>query len=300
MCVTACPAGAISSPTATPAALAAQIETVAVAAGAPIGIAFRCSHADARPLADGWQVVQVPCTGMVTAPWAIAPLLLGAAQVAVLRCSTTGCDRALDEAAEIAVAFATDLLTALGIAKDRVALTTDPIVHDPLPAVPVADPFGPRAAAHVYAGLRTAAENGGTQVTGTAAMLGVVTIDRDTCTMCTMCTQMCPTGALAGAYSDDGALTISFDPVECTACDQCIAVCPEVERGAIAVDHRVDFTALAAGRVELNRSATHICERCGQPVAPTAMMERLGEILGDDPRLMSQLTTLCLACRGSS
>jgi hypothetical protein len=30
------------------------------------------------------------------------------------------------------------------------------------------------------------------------------------------------------------------------------------------------------------------------------MMERLGEILGDDPRLMSQLTTLCLACRGSS
>jgi hypothetical protein len=52
--------------------------------------------------------------------------------------------------------------------------------------------------------------------------------------------------------------------------------------------------------MELNRSATHTCERCGQPVAPTAMMDRISDILGDDPALMGHLTRRCLACRGSS
>ncbi len=300
LCVTTCPTGAVSNPTATPVALAAQIEAVTVTAAAPVGVAFRCRRADAHPAADDWQVVEVPCTGMVTAPWVVAPLLLGAAQVAVLPCSMTGCDRGLDAAAETAVTFAADLLTALGIAADRVTLTTTSIAREPLPALPVDDPFGPRAAARVYAGLRASATTDVVRVSGAAAMLGIVTIDASTCTMCTMCTQTCPTGALAGGYSDDGELMISFDPVDCTACDQCVGVCPEVGRGAIGVDHRVDFAALAAGRVELNRSATHTCERCGQPVAPTAMMERISDILGDNPALMGHLTRLCLACRGSS
>jgi predicted molibdopterin-dependent oxidoreductase YjgC len=111
---------------------------------------------------------------------------------------------------------------------------------------------------------------------------------------------MCPTGALAGGYGEEGMLAISFDPAECTACDQCVGVCPEVERGAIAVDHRVDFSALANGRVVLNRSATYPCERCGQPVAPTAMMNRISNLLGDEPGLMDHLTRLCLSCRGLS
>jgi NAD-dependent dihydropyrimidine dehydrogenase PreA subunit len=237
---------------------------------------------------------------MVTAPWVVAPLLLGAAQVVVLPCSATGCDRALDAAAETAVDFASELLIAMGIAADRVAMKPAPITTVPFPAFPLEDPFGPRAAAGVYSGLRAAAQSAVAEVAGPAAMLGVVSIDPRACTLCTMCVQRCPTGALAGGHFDDGELVISFDPVDCTACDQCVDVCPEVARGAIAVDHRVDFTALAAGRVELNRSATHTCERCGQPVAPTAMMDRISEILGDDVALMDHLTRLCLACRGSA
>lgn len=299
-CVTTCPTGAISNPAATPRALAAQIEAMAVAADGSIGVAFRCGRAEARPLEGGWQVVEVPCTGMIIAPWALASLILGAAQVTVLPCSTTGCDRGLDAAAEDAVGFARAALEACGVAADRVALAPSLVVHEPLPAVPVDDPFGPRSAARVYAGLQTAAGTDIARITGDGATLGIVTIDQATCTMCTMCTQMCPTGALTGGYVDDGSLAISFDPGDCTACDQCVGVCPEVERGAIAVDHRVDFLALAAGRVELNRSETHTCERCGQPVAPTAMMSRIGDILGDEPALMDQLTRLCLACRGAS
>lgn len=300
MCVTACPTGAITNPAATPAALAAQIEAMAVAANGPVGIVFRCRRAERQSIAGGWQIVEVPCTGMVTAPWVLAPLLLGAAQVAVLRCSEAGCDLNLDRAAEEAVGFASDLLSAFGIGADRVALTPGPLVREPLPAVPVDDPFGPRSAARVYGGLRAVADSHVDDVVGAAARLGVVTIDQASCTMCTMCVQMCPTDALVGSYTEDGLLRITFDSVDCTACDQCVGVCPEVERGAIAVDHRVDFAVLAEGRVELNRSATHICERCGQPVAPTAMMDRIGDLLGDEPALMHQLTRLCLACRGAT
>ena len=299
-CVTACPTGAISNPAATPAALAAQIESMVVVTGFPLGVAFRCRRARIAPLPDNWQAVELPCTGMVTAPWVVAPLVLGAAQVAVLTCSSSGCDRGLDSVAEEAVAFAVDLLDCLGIAPERVGLAPSGIVYEPLPAVQVDDPFGPRAAARVYGGLRTAVESAASSVAGDPAMLGIVSIDKGTCTMCTKCTQMCPTGALAGSYAEDGYLAISFDPVECTACDQCVATCPEARRGAITVDHRVDFTALAAGRIELNRSATHACERCGQPVAPTAMMDRISDILGDEPGLMDHLTRLCLSCRGVS
>lgn len=299
-CVTACPTGAISNPAATPAALTAQIEALTAEASEPIGVAFRCSRGAAGSTPAGWQIVEVPCTGMVTAPWVVAPLVLGAAQVAVMPCSVTGCDRGLDSAADEAVQFAVDLLTTLGIAPDRVGLQLSEVTYEPLPGVAVADAFGPRAAALAYQSLRTAAGSSATRADGAAAMLGIVTIDPVTCTMCTMCTQMCPTGALAGGYGEEGMLAISFDPVECTACDQCVGTCPEVARGAIAVDHRVDFDALAAGRVELNRSPTHRCERCGQPVAPTAMMDRIGDILGDDPGLMDHLTRRCLACRGVS
>lgn len=66
--------------------------------------------------------------------------------------------------------------------------------------------------------LRTAATTDVARVAGAAAMLGIVTINPNTCTMCLMCTQTCPTGALAGGYSDDGELMMSFDPVDCTAC----------------------------------------------------------------------------------
>jgi len=198
------------------------------------------------------------------------------------------------------VDFACALLVAMGIAGNRVAMKPTPIATVPLPEVPIDDPFGPRAAARVYAGLRTVAESNVVEVAGPDTMLGVVSIDPRTCTMCTMCVQRCPTGALSARYSAEGELAISFDPVDCTACDQCVEVCPEVEREAISVDHRVDFATLAAGRVELNRSATYTCERCGQPVAPTAMMERISNILGDNAALMDHLTRLCLACRGSS
>lgn len=300
VCVTTCPTGAVSDPAATPGAFAAQIEAMTTASVDPIGVLFRCNRGVSDALPAEWQVVEVPCTGMVTAPWVIAPLLLGAAEVAVVPCAASGCDRGLDNAAERVVDFASELLVAMGIGGDRVTMKPTPIAAVSLPGVPVDDPFGPRAAARVYAALRTVAEADVIEVAGADAMLGVVSIDPRPCTMCAMCVQRCPTGALAGGYSDEGLLTISFDPVDCTACEQCVVVCPEAERGAIVVDHGVDFAVLAAGRVELNRSATHICERCGQPVAPTAMMDRISDILGDDPSLMSHLTRLCLACRGSS
>ena len=297
-CVTACPTGAISNPAATPLALTRQIEAIAAAAGEPIGVSFRCSRGEkVRPPA-GWHTVELPCTGMVTAAWATAPLLLGAPQVAVLPCSATGCDRRLDEAAEAAVGFAGDLLEALGIDRRRVALSPDAVVLEPLPAVPIDDPFGARSAARVFPAVHLAATTDVTAVAGAAASLGIVHVSEAACTMCTMCSQVCPTDALRHEYGDEATLLMSFDPALCTACAQCIDVCPEIGRGAIRVDPGVDFSALAGGRRELNRSRTHACEQCGQPVAPMAMLDRIGDILGEEDALMSLLTRLCLVCRG--
>jgi ferredoxin len=300
-CVTACPPGAISNPGASPSAIADQIRAIIAAAPAPVGIAFRCRRGTARPMFAGWHAVEVPCTGMVTAPWAVAPLLLGAAQVAVVRCGDVGCDRELDTASTAVLAFVTDLLVALGIDRNRVGPTAVPIIHQAMPVVAaVDDPFGPRSAPRVYEALRVIAGASGAAVGGDEAMIGTVSIDPAACTMCTRCTQTCPTGALAGGYVDDGVLTLTFDPTTCTACDQCIAACPEIARGAIAVQHGVDFRGLARGRVEVNRSLTHRCERCGQPVAPAAMLAHIGALVGDEPALMDRLTRLCLSCRGAA
>ena len=298
-CVTTCPTGSITNPSVSPAALASQVEALALAAGVPIGVAFRCSRARKTPAPAGWHAIEVPCTGMVTATWVVAPLLLGAAQVAVLPCSINGCDRSLDASAVAAVRFCADLLAGLGIDSRRIAIAMSPIMLDPLPAVPIDDGFGAGAAARVFAALRMSAVTETSSLDGEAAPLGVVAIEPSACTMCTKCAQICPTGALR-CDNDAGSLTLSFDPSRCTACDQCVSVCPEVERGAIRVGHRVDFGALAAGRIELNRSSTHTCERCGQPVAPTAMMDRIGDILGNDTALMEHLTRLCLVCRGNA
>jgi NAD-dependent dihydropyrimidine dehydrogenase PreA subunit len=299
-CLTACPAGAIANPVTTPAAIAAQIEAMVAASREPLAVAFRCATAKAGPVGVGWHAVDVTCTGMVTAPWALAPLVLGAAQVAVLPCSTNGCDRNLDGAAKEAVDYATDLLTALGIAGSRVTLTPTAVLRSALPVTPVDDPFGSRAAPRVYQALRTVSKSPVSEVRGPAANVGVVGINPTTCTMCTMCAQVCPSGALQANYPEPGVLGISFDPGSCTACKQCVAVCPEAHRGAIAVEPGVDFTALDVGRVELNRSATFMCERCGQPVAPEATMDRIANLLGNPTGLMGLLTRRCLACRGVS
>jgi ferredoxin len=128
--------------------------------------------------------------------------------------------------------------------------------------------------------------------------IGAVEIDSDTCTLCAQCAQTCPTDAITAHY-EGGTVALSFDAALCTNCAQCTIACPEIEQGAIRVTGRVDVEKLAAGRQTLNEGVVLVCESCGNPIAPSPMMDRIGQLLGDGfDDTMSYLTRRCMDCRG--
>jgi ferredoxin len=131
-----------------------------------------------------------------------------------------------------------------------------------------------------------------------ASQLGIVSIDDTSCTLCGQCAKICPTNALRESY-EDGIVSISFDAKACVNCNQCIAECPEIERGAISVQGLIDTRRLAGGRIILNEGTVSSCEICGNAIAPTTMMNRIGDLLGEEFQdTMKMLETRCLDCRG--
>jgi ferredoxin len=131
-----------------------------------------------------------------------------------------------------------------------------------------------------------------------AAQFGVASIDTTTCTLCGQCAKICPTSALRESYENE-VISISFDAMACVSCRQCMAECPEIERGAIWVRGLIDTRRLAAGRLTLNEGTVSSCEICGNAIAPTTMMNRIGDLLGEEFQdTMKMLEIRCLDCRG--
>jgi ferredoxin len=131
-----------------------------------------------------------------------------------------------------------------------------------------------------------------------ASQLGIVSIDDTTCTLCGQCAKICPTNALRESYEDE-VISISFDAKACVNCSQCIAECPEIERGAISILGLIDTRRLAAGRMTINEGTVSSCEICGNAIAPVTMMNRIGDLLGEEfQNTMKMLEARCLDCRG--
>lgn len=84
-------------------------------------------------------------------------------------------------------------------------------------------------------------------------------LDPDTCTVCRMCVNVCPTGALAANRRWD---EITFDAAACVRCGLCHDVCGP---RALTAAPEVDLASLWAGRVSLARLATRRCAECGEP-----------------------------------
>jgi len=56
---------------------------------------------------------------------------------------------------------------------------------------------------------------------------------------------------------------------------------------------------LHEGRRSLKAGPVVRCRRCGRPIAPAAMLERVRALLPDEPeRLLAAMTELCNDCRG--
>jgi ferredoxin len=297
-CVAACPTEAITNPAATPRMLKAQIEALLGRTDNPVGVRFVCSRADRLGQDAGWHDVEVTCSGMVPGTWLVSALLMGAAAVALPGCSTSGCPLALDIHSTTAVDFARSALEAAGLDTDRVR--TQPL-GDPGPA-PIAQlhldaPFTRAGDVATMLGLSELAE-GTLELTHEGTSHGLVAINPETCTLCAKCAQTCPTGAIEAGY-DGATITLSFAAAACTNCNQCTIVCPEILRGAITVSSTVDTALLKSGRLTVNQGTVLVCESCGKPIAPSSMMNRIGELLGDGfDDTMSYLTRRCLDCRG--
>lgn len=106
---------------------------------------------------------------------------------------------------------------------------------------------------------------------------GQARLNSGACSLCGLCADSCPTGALR--YGDDsGAAILDFDATDCAGCRICSRVCPE---NALKIDRTLDFSALGAGRRPLKSAGLKVCSRCGQGYAPEAMVARLVSALGD-------------------
>ncbi len=298
-CVTACPTGAIENPTVSAAAIRAAIAAMVNATSGPIGVAFTCDRRTRRAFPPNWYPLDVPCASMVPGTWPVAALMLGAALSSIVSCRDSGCPLGHDDVVGANIGFAKALLTAFDLDAELVSSDLARPIHSRFDqAPPSADVFGALGA---HETIRCLSELVGrdVRVANAAAPTGVVVVDPETCTMCTMCSIVCPTRALSHD-SDMNDLLLSFDAGRCTACMQCAATCPEIERGAIDVQRIADSTALTAGQVVLNRATTQVCDMCGASVAPQQMLDRIAALLGDGHTVtVDYLSRRCMNCRGS-
>ena len=296
ICVTTCPTGATVNPTANDEQIAAQIQAMISAAEHPIGIEFRCRDANPGPLEDGWYRVEVPCTGMLTIGWLLAPLVLGAGAVAAPSCGTTGCSIGNDDGLAAHLSDASSMLGELGVSARHVLDEGQGAVPEPLTDVAT------RSLANfndtsVYLALAAVAGASDAVFTSTTGAVGVVTIDELVCTACEQCAVVCPSHALS-THQHEENVEISFDPLCCVGCGMCVSICPERERGAITVKRNFDVAELSLGSRIVYSGSTATCEVCGGPIAPSAMLDRIQSMLGPEHAgTLDLISRRCLNCR---
>lgn len=299
LCLTVCPTGAASNPAWTASQLRAEVRGLVAGAEGPAGVVLVCMRATTTETASGWFPVAVPCTGMLTAGWALAPLLLGAHGVAVRGCSDTGCPLGNDALAAGAVELGRRLLTLSGLDADM--LGAEP-THLADASLGIRDDVDVFTALGEHQVVRALVEAGGSAdgavLADPHARVGQVRLGA-ACTLCGACAAGCPTDALS--FEQDGAsATLSFDAARCTACEQCLARCPEQAAGAIAVEHVIDLSAIADGPQPLLRDDIATCTGCGKPFGSQRLLQHVGALLGEEHAAMyATVGGRCLDCRSS-
>jgi ferredoxin len=301
-CVTACPVeGAASLPGADLERFRAELGDL-LGRSDGSGLLVRC--AGAPPPAEGslvgaWLPIEVPCLSIVTAAWALAALAAGARAIAFRGCGGACGAGSADRVGSI-VSFVRETLELAGSedVADRVRLLLpeddgESAGTDPAGLSPLAN--GSRApelrepAASAWALATLGAVEG--RAAGTGAPFGRVVFEPDGCTMCGLCAAVCPTEAIR---FEQGAIVASLDldRSACVGCGHCAAICPE---GVLSIERGVDLGELGGPRDTLKRSAIARCRRCGEPVAPSAMLQRLRPLL--DHAVLAVTEDLCQRCR---
>jgi ferredoxin len=295
ICVTTCPTGATSNPATTPRQIAAQVAAFTASCRQPIGIRFHCREAEPRAVAGGWYPVEVPCTGMLSIGWLLAPLLLGVSAVAAEPCAHSGCSLGNDGRLAERSTEAAAICGILGFGSDRVRSSAHGAMPDPIGSLP-APALGEMHDADVFLAMATLGSKD-VEVPTSVGAVGVVSIDEAVCTICEQCIAVCPTGAL-NARRSGSVVEIGFDSTNCVGCSMCMATCPEQAEHAITLDRRFDVDELMTGRHPLISGSTAMCEVCGGEIAPSAMLDRIRSMLGSEHAgTLSLIGRRCIDCR---
>ncbi|HEY0837157.1 MAG TPA: 4Fe-4S binding protein [Azospirillum sp.] len=141
----------------------------------------------------------------------------------------------------------------------------------------------------------------GTEATEAVALppgapFGAVEVDAARCTLCYGCARACPTGAL---LTSSGTPRLGFVERLCIQCGLCRATCPE---RAVSFVPRLALDASAAEPRVLKEDEVLACLRCGAPVGPRSMVEKMESMLAGHPNFSAPGATdalrRCERCRG--
>jgi len=128
-----------------------------------------------------------------------------------------------------------------------------------------------------------------------AVPFGKVRLDDTQCTGCGLCAINCPTNALTILTSDDSnEYQLLFQHDSCVACGMCVNTCPE---GCLRLEHILELDRIGSGASVLFQDSVVKCRRCGNPVAPKSMMDRLKAKLQGTENSLAERLEICPACR---
>lgn len=255
--------------------------------------------AQALPLA----VSEIGAVGMEV--W-LAALAYGASQVVLL--DTDAVPPSVRAAMHGQLVYARQLLDAMGLDGTRLVwLGTAPGASEALatPRAPAVtqparfDTFNEKRASlrlaldHLYA---NAPEQPEQVALAQGAPFGEVIVDRQACTLCMACSQVCPTRALTDAGDKP---QFSFTEDLCVQCGLCAKACPE---DAITLEARFvfDWEVRRKPRV-LNEEEPFCCISCGKPFATQSVIGRMVDKLQGHHMFQSeeavQRLKMCGDCR---
>ncbi len=203
---------------------------------------------------------------------------------------------------ELAVAHA--ILSALGEAPERITLSEGAQVP---PAAPVTSLGAPATAlpmetkrATLYAALDHLAGNGARFAMPISlpakSSFGTLDVDKERCTLCFACVNLCPTDALSG--TGDTLAELHFTESRCVQCGLCEQGCPE-KAIRLVPQVRLARRGREAPRV-LSSDERFPCVHCGSPFITRRTLMRSMELVKDHPLIQQEgieRLKLCMACR---
>lgn len=322
LCQAACPVGAFNFPGSGLDQYEAEIPALLSQGSRGLVIACRrtgetLEGSNGRsPLPAGWLPIEVPCMGAVTPGWILQALAGGASSVALLSCGEY-CRMSQGSIVDKRVDYIQEMLGLLGVDSPKERVMTVPAKSSALAGALDDAPslksingrmspsdltlIEPAATAEAIVKLVNEKEAvKDPSLTHDASPMGLVRINKETCTTCGSCASFCPTAAL-DVVEEDEKLVLTYDTLSCVNCGRCAPVCPE--SNTISVEGTTDLVAIMKGRATIKEEGVARCKNCGRPIAPTAMLNRIQSMLDDNDsseELVKALTELCSDCRASS